>query len=373
VTVTGLELGTLADNLLAGRGFMWEFYGSTVPRYAFFPPFYPLFLALLKMAFGASWIGAMQIIQTVPSAATAVVIRRLGAHVDPRTAVAAAYAVAFWPPLVIYSAAAYSVTFEAFLVPWIVLLLFEAARGVRRGAMRAGAAYGVLGTMLPAFLGSLLLAPLAMRLPWRRIAAITLTAGACAFLVILPWTVRNLIRLHRFVPVATNIGFNYLGGQNPFSRPHNNILCAFDVERWQVIDRQALETMNEADFDRLLLRQGLQFAAAHPGLTARRCAERLVYYWWGSPFIRRYNPEQGRVNMALMTVLMPFFLVGLGVAVRARERYGLLLAVFLWQSAFYMHFAIRGRYALPTHPLMLLVAVAGAGAIAARLRRRSRA
>jgi hypothetical protein len=74
--------------------------------------------------------------------------------------------------------------------------------------------------------------------------------------------------------------------------------------------------------------------------------------------------------MALMSVLMPFFLIGLVVAWRARERYGLLLAVFLWQSAFYMHFAIRGRYALPTHPLMLLVAAAGASALAARLRPR---
>jgi len=170
--------------------------------------------------------------------------------------------------------------------------------------------------------------------------------------------------------VATNIGFNYLGGQNQFSLPHNNILCAFDEKRWQVIDRTALETMNEADFDRLLLRQGLEYAKAHPGLTVRRSAERLLYYWWGSPFIRRYNPEQGRINLLLMSVVMPFFLVGLVVAVRARQRYGLVLAVFLWQSLFYMHFAIRGRYALPAHPLMLLVAAAGAMALIDRARRR---
>ncbi|HWN81115.1 MAG TPA: hypothetical protein VNM87_03365 [Candidatus Udaeobacter sp.] len=128
--------------------------------------------------------------------------------------------------------------------------------------------------------------------------------------------------------------------------------------------------MNEADFDRLLLRQGLEYAKAHPGLTVRRSAERLLYYWWGSPFIRRYNPEQGRINLLLMSVVMPFFLVGLVVAVRARQRYGLVLAVFLWQSLFYMHFAIRGRYALPAHPLMLLVAAAGAMALIDRARRR---
>jgi hypothetical protein len=372
VTVTGLELGTLADNVLAGRGFVWEFYGSTVPRLAFFPPFYPLFLAALKVVFGAGWVVAMMFLQTVPSAATAVVTRRLGALIDPRSATLAAWAVILWPPLVIYSAAAYSVTFEALLAPWIVLLLQEAAGGGRRDAARAGLAYGVLGTMLPAFLGSFLVVPAglrALRVPWRKIAGTMVVAGTVAGLVILPWTIRNAIRLHRFVPVATNIGFNYLGGQNQFSLPHNNILCAFDEKRWQVIDKHALETMNEADFDRMLLHQGLAYARAHPGLTARRCAERLLYYWWGSPFIRRYNPEQGRVNMALMTLVMPFFLIGLGVALRARDRFGLVLAVLAYQSLFYMNFAIRGRYALPTHPLMLIVAAAGATALASRFRR----
>ena len=94
MTITGLELGTLADNLLAGRGFVWEFYGSTVPRWAFFPPFYPLFIALLKIIWGAAWIGAMQLLQALPSAATAVVVRRLGTHLDRRSAGPAAEAAA---------------------------------------------------------------------------------------------------------------------------------------------------------------------------------------------------------------------------------------------------------------------------------------
>ncbi len=115
VEVTGLELGRLSDNILAGRGFTWEFYGTDVPRTSFFPPFYPAFLALLKATFGQdSWVPAMQVIQAFPSAATAVLARRLAAVLfgrgessamsvwpSPRIlALAAGYAVAFWPPLV---------------------------------------------------------------------------------------------------------------------------------------------------------------------------------------------------------------------------------------------------------------------------------
>jgi hypothetical protein len=376
VTTTGLELGTLADNLLAGRGFVWEFYGSTVPRTSFFPPFYPAFLVLLKLAFGAAWVPAMQVVQAAAGAAAAVATRRLAARllVRPGLAAAAGYAVAFWPPLVVYSASAYSVTFEALAVPAIVLLLVDAGRSGRlRDAGRVGAAAGLLAYALPAFLGVLLLAPLgfrAMGVGWRRALGLAATALAAAFLVVSPWTLRNARLHHRFVPVATNIGFNYLGGQNPYSRPHTNVLCGFDDIRWQVIDRRALETMNEADFDRLLLEQGLAFARENPLLTAKRCAVRLVYYWWGSPAVRRYNPEQGLWNLVLMTLVLPFFLVGLVRSARAAAvGFALVYAVFAWQSLFYMNFAIRGRYAMPTHPLLLLVAVAGAAAVASWLGR----
>ena len=392
VTVTGLELGTLADNLLAGRGFVWEFYGSTVPRTSFFPPFYPAFIALLKLIFGASgWVMAMQVVQALVSAATAVVTRRLAACVfgagperapvsrpsavsdvnQQNMALAAGYAVALWPPLIVYSAAAYSVTWEALLVPWIALLLFTAGRSRRfADAARAGVGYGILAYALPAFLGSILFLPAAFRAMgarWTRAIGLGFVTLAAALLVVLPWTIRNARIHHRFIPVATNIGFNYLGGQNAYARPHTNILCAYDDLRWKVIDKQALETMNEADFDQLLLKEGLAFARAEPWLTVRRSAERLLYYWWGSPAIRRYNPEQGVVNMALMSAVLPVFLIGLAASFAVRERYAILYAVFLWQSLFYMNFAIRGRYALVSHPLLLVVAVAGAAALGAWL------
>jgi hypothetical protein len=296
-------------------------------------------------------------------------------HFGPQNlALAAGYAVALWPPLVIYSAAAYSVTFEALLVPWITLLLYTAGRTRRLAtAARAGVGYGLLAYALPAFLGSILFVPAAFRamgMRWRRALGMGLVTLAVALLVVLPWTVRNAVVVHRLIPVATNIGFNYLGGQNPYARPYSNILCAYDELRWKVIDRNALETMNEADFDRLLLGQGLAYARSEPVLTLRRSAERLLYYWWGSPAVLRYNPDQGLLNLALMSVVLPLFLIGLAASFAGGRRFALLHAVFLWQSLFYMNFAIRGRYALPTHPLMLIVAVFGAAALWLRFTRR---
>jgi len=47
----------------------------------------------------------------------------------------------------------------------------------------------------------------------------------------------------------------------------------------------------------------------------------------------------------------------------------ILYAVFLWQSLFYMNFAIRGRYAMPMYPLVLIVAVLGVGVVVRRRKR----
>jgi hypothetical protein len=378
VTVTGLELGTIADRLLEGRGFVWEFYGSTEPRYSFFPPFYPAFLALLKLVFAGgeprvlgAWVPAMQAVQAAFSALTAVAARRLGARVlRPGRDWWAGYAVAFWPPLVIYSASAYSTTFEALGVTLILIKLVDAGRSRRLSdAAGAGALYGALAYALPAFLGTLLFVPAGLRalgVRWGRALVLTGTALAVALLVVSPWTVRNALIHHRLVPVATNLGFNYLGGQNPYARPHTNVLCGFDDIRWRVIDRTALATMNEVDFDNSLLRQGLAFARDEPVVTVRRSVGRFVAYWWGTPAILRYNPDQGLANLILMTCVLPLFVVGLFRGRRtARGAFGLLIAVFVWQSLFYMNFAVRGRYVLPIHPLILIVAVAGADSLIA--------
>ncbi len=392
VVESGVELGKVSDHLLAGRGFLFYFYGSDVPRYAFFPPLYPAFLALLKLVFGsAGWVWAMQIVQGAVSAATVVLLRRLAGILlatkgassplpRPRVlAYAAAYLTAFWPPLIIYSASAYSLTFDAFGV--LVALHFLARAGRARRlihAVKAGVAYGVLALSLPAFLGSIPFVPLGLRalgMTWRRAVGAAILAGVTALVVLTPWMVRNAVVVHRFIPVSTNIGFNYLGGQNRYSDPFVNRLCPEDAIRWQVIDRRELETMNEADFDRMLLRQGLRFAARHPLLTARRCATRLVYYWWGSPGLLGYNRVQGLAYLAIMSAVIPLFLIGLAYGLRHRRVLGLLLAVFLWQSLFYMNFAVRGRYSLTFHPLMLLTAVVGAAvllrALVPRLRPRS--
>jgi 4-amino-4-deoxy-L-arabinose transferase-like glycosyltransferase len=50
---------------------------------------------------------------------------------------------------------------------------------------------------------------------WRaRATRIALVAPVCAVLVVLPWTIRNAVELHAFVPVTTSAGFGLAGTYN---------------------------------------------------------------------------------------------------------------------------------------------------------------
>jgi 4-amino-4-deoxy-L-arabinose transferase-like glycosyltransferase len=53
------------------------------------------------------------------------------------------------------------------------------------------------------------------RPPWRdRATRTALVAPICAVLVVLPWTIRNAVELHAFVPVTTSAGFGLAGTYN---------------------------------------------------------------------------------------------------------------------------------------------------------------
>jgi hypothetical protein len=370
---SGLEWAVVANNILAGKGFVFLFYGTEVPRYAFFPPFYPYFLALSKTLLPDHWVGLVQLFQGILFAFGAVWTRRLAARfVRADLAWLAGYAAALWPPLLIYSTRLTPASFHAAIIPGLLLLLDGAVRqpGFWRAA-RAGVVYGLLGYSLPSFLGSIVLLPFGlrrMRFGWPRALAITAQVLLVALLILSPWTIRNALVLHSFVPVATNLGFNLAGSHNAYASSSYNVLCLGGPVAAELINHKELATMNEGSFDRRLLRQGLTYMLRHPLQTLQRGLTRVLFLWWTNPNIRLYSFREGLAIMILMSLLLPLFLLGLAVSLRMPLGAVRLLCycVFIWQTLFYMNFAIRGRYGLEVYPLMIIFGVLGVGAIAAR-------
>ena len=374
---SGLEWAVVADNVLKGKGFVFNFYGTNVPRYAFFPPFYPYFLAASRILSPSHWVELVQLIQGVFFAFGAVWVRRLAARLmRADLAWSAGYIVALWPPLVIYSIRLTPACFHAAIIPLLLLLLDNAVRRpkVWRTAS-AGAVFGLLGYSLPSFLGTLVLLPFGLRrirVSWARAFSFTGGILIVAMLVLSPWTIRNAIVVRSFVPVATNIGFNLAGSHNQYASSSYNVLCLGGPTEAQLINLNELATMNEAGFDRKLLGQGLSYMVHHPLETVRRDLTRALFFWWTNPNIRLYNFREGVAIVVLMTVLLPLFLLGLGVSLRSTSEslQVLIYCVFIWQTLFYMNFAVRGRYSLEMYPLMIVFGVLGAATIGHRLKGR---
>jgi hypothetical protein len=138
------------------------------------------------------------------------------------------------------------------------------------------------------------------RCGWLKSSAIIAVA---VILVILPWTIRNYRIQGQFVPIATNGGFNFWNGNNPFTtgsghdvyteqvdqflgRPH-------DLQQPVIVQMQPyplpadiqanVATISEVALDRQLYRAGLDFIRKQPRMWIALMGQKLVSFWWFRP------------------------------------------------------------------------------------------
>jgi len=135
----------------------------------------------------------------------------------PRVAIAAAVVVAVYPFAWQYEELLYS---ESFATPLTIafLVLGLTGRPSRRRAVLAGVVLGVALLVRPTSI--ILLAPLAVclvfRIGWPRAAVLSALTAALAVLVVAPWTIRNAVVEHGFVPISLQDAAAY-GTFNPVS------------------------------------------------------------------------------------------------------------------------------------------------------------
>ena len=205
----------LADNLAHGRGYIrpydFERLGRTIAT-AEYPPVFPGVLAAASLV-GLKTIEQQRLVMCFVGSVTVLLIGLAGRRLGGRTVglVAAAIA-AFYPMLFQADAALMPETIAALGGAAAVLLALRAARSTSVGRWLAlGAVLGVsvLARSEAAVLLPLLVLPLAWRVPGadtRRRVMLAASAIGIAVVVVLPWTVRNALTFHEFVPVSNNIG-----------------------------------------------------------------------------------------------------------------------------------------------------------------------
>jgi Dolichyl-phosphate-mannose-protein mannosyltransferase len=368
------EAGNIARSLALGKGCSDLFRQGTGPT-AWLTPVYPLLLAGIFRVFGiftAASFAAAVALNIIFSAATCVPIFYAGRKIGGvGVGAAAAWLWAVYPNAIMIPFEwiwdTCLTTLLAALILWFTLKLAETQR--KRDWILYGLLWGfalmtnpALATLLPFFLGWAAWRAMRSKRDPQRVLALAGMAILTMVLCCAPWTVRNYVAFHRFVPLRSNFPFTLWLSHNRVwdpRAPWNARISAYEQDA-------LYKRLGENAFMQQKWNEAVQFIRTHPRLEVDLFARRFVAFWMGidSPVDHFVKAETWWDRI----LLLANFLVALGTAVGSvavwikRRRYALFLSaaplVFPW-----LYYVTQPylRYRQPIDPiLMVLIATAAA-------------
>jgi hypothetical protein len=199
--------------------------------------------------------------------------------------------------------------------------------------------------------------------------------------LIAPFTVRNYLVFDQFVLLNTNSGFVFFWANHPIHGTNfKSILPAEDPSYQELIPAE-LRALDEAELDKALMAQGIQFVLDEP----------LRYILLSISRVRDYFLFWPRAESGLLSnisrvgsfgLFLPFMLYGVILALRPgkleghfgrevdRGVYLLVYVVLLVYTGIHLLTWAYVRYRLPIDPLLILFAALGLDDLYARFVRR---
>jgi Dolichyl-phosphate-mannose-protein mannosyltransferase len=282
------ETGNIAYALAEGRGFGNVFRSGTGPT-AWLAPVYPLIVAATFKIFGTFTAGAFfacAALNILFSSAACVPIYFVGKRIGGLgVAAGAAWLWAVFPTGVMMPFewiwdTSLSALLAALLL-WATLELAESERWLDWGVY--GVLWGLalmtnpaLGTLLPFLLGwAVIRGRGASGLRWKRGGLVVGLAVLCC----LPWTVRNYVAFHRFVPVRSNLPFELWLGNNDIFDEHARG-GRHSITRTEEARRYA--QLGETGYMAEKWELATSFMKTHPELELRLAGRKFVDFWMGT-------------------------------------------------------------------------------------------
>jgi hypothetical protein len=435
--------GQLAPNIVVHDGHVYQFADAN------WPPVYPVFLALLvalhQLLHALGMLGSLpahvktlgplrgpralptyQYLRTACSVVSTLMVplvaelaRRL---VNARVAVVAALLTAVYAPLIYVGASLYSELLATPLILVALLCITQYQKGQKARWLICGGVVGGL-TMLTHSDGVALMVPLvvgawlaarprargshgsharsralagapgrhrARARVWReglRALWAPVIVVVAAALTITPWTIRNAVRLHGFVPTGTSLGFTLAGTYNDVAA-HSTTRPAAWVVTWAAYPQffkhvgESGEWRSDVSQDAGLEHLALRYVKQHPAYLLR------VAYWNTVRLLdlngadgadgAYYTYQLNGVTPLLTWVgVISFWIAGLlalaGCCARSvrRGRYR-----WVWLTPLVMYLAVvlvtteTPRFRAPIDPFVLILAAAALQGGWERLRRR---
>ena len=380
----------LAWNLTRGLGFVLEGRGGLYAT-AFRPPVVPWITSLLYRGIGHDYLGALLLQCAIGALVPPLLARFAGMLFGGAVGALAGWLAVIEPVLVFFSG--YLLTETTFCAALLVALLLTAAwvKTPRAGrALASGLAWGVAtltrptALLLPVVAAAWAWVPLGLTTDARERARQLLIVVLGMVLVIAPWTLRNAVALHAFVPVTTGGGRALLDSNNPvvWNDPgaRGGALSLYRVEPWA----SHFRGLSEPAADAYAQREAVAFLRAHVAEWPAMAAAKLARFWrltaetastggaWQSPASRLRRVIDPLLVWSI--VAFPFAVWGLVRTWRGPRRWFQLLPVLV--ILYFMALAIvywgALRTRVPAEPLIVVFTAAGIDDVRRRLRSRAR-
>jgi 4-amino-4-deoxy-L-arabinose transferase-like glycosyltransferase len=360
------------DQIARGNG-MLEITGDPT---AYYPPGYPWFVGIVDWLSGSAspWL-VVAYVQAVIGAASIVlaafVARRLA---GPLAGVAAAVAFALYPNLIFHTGAVlgetlYNALFLAFLAvlfarPWTV-------RFSTRRALACGVLLGLAVMVRPISLAVVPVIALCWLLDRKDHAVVarwTVAFVAGIGLCIVPWTIRNAVRLDAFVPISTNTGDNLCIGHADGATGAFASLEACDTD-YEFLDGLPAELGSDREKRKIAIQGALDNLDREPWLLWRR-----TYFMWVRDgdhdalfAVQSYRQDRWmaistEARLIWIADRIYWLVTALGIAgsvalVRHRRPDGLaLVGCALMTAAVPLLFFGDSRFKVPVMPLLIIAA-----------------
>ena len=357
----GEEMGRIARALATGYGFSDPFRGHTGPT-AWVGPLFPLLLAGVFKLFGvfsplSAWV--ILTLNSLFSALTALTIWEIAARCfNLNVARWSAWIWALYPAAMQYAVRwVWDTSLTTFLFSWVLVLALRLRSGETLGRWALfGVLWGLTGLSNPAlliFLPACGLWVLAGS-PRRQLSGVLLAAvlfTACLG----PWTWRNWLVFHHFVPARGNFGAELYLGNGPGS---TGLLMEYD-HPIQAPDQLRLYTaMGEIAYSKMRGEQAMTSMRTDPVRFVKNTLKRVFFFWAGvpHPVSRTEWVEYARsLNFIFGSVCG---LLGLALALRRKAPAAWLFAwAFLLLPLVYYGVAAHARFRHPLEPLIVILGV----------------
>jgi 4-amino-4-deoxy-L-arabinose transferase-like glycosyltransferase len=322
------------------------------------PPLYPGFLAGIYFFFGHNFL-AVRIVQAFLDSVTCLFVFFIGKRVfgDKRPALLGGLLAAVSPSLIASTSYILTETLTAFLVTASVLLLLKAqAESKKKGWLLSGVVLGLATLTRPVtILFPFFLLAGFLIFSHRKARGAFFAAVFCLgmALPILPWTARNALVFHRFIPVSIGSGLQlWVGSYLPWDGDYN----------WKDLSdsEELVKGLPQIEADRKFFAEGIKNIKQHPASYALLCVKKISRLWLQVPGGKQVLDTRPAAKILIFTFqyfLLLLLLFGAFSAWRDRNVRACIPVLMIFYFTFVHLFLLAiPRYHVPVLPLVAAVA-----------------